>query len=219
MTEEKLPFYKGLAKAQKPAELSEEANRKHLEVKAAFRTSLEHARAAGIALAEAKRILGRRGKWGRWRARHFKGSAEAARGYVRIARNWDDPRLEKSRVEGFEPKTIDAFLKLIRNQKESTPKQKAAKDARAFVRRLFSERLAQVTDDEVLFFRDTFDYLWDRIYAVVQNGAPHPAMYLQLIRNRHLSSEEDAADALPEEGGSDGFWRGLTARYKKPSAT
>jgi hypothetical protein len=49
---------------------------------------VEHARLVGAALIQLKSRL-KHGKWFGWLKKHFKGSAESARLYMRIAKNWN----------------------------------------------------------------------------------------------------------------------------------
>lgn len=107
----------GKARVRELTKLADEANRHYHEAVAAWRRALEHARQAGAALLEAKRLLGHRRKWSRWRHANFDASAETSRVYMRVARHWDHPRVEQARNQGIEVASINTFLKLIRGQK------------------------------------------------------------------------------------------------------
>ncbi len=91
-------FYSGFDKDRKLRELAEQANQHLRESKMAWRGALEHAKQAGDALLEARRITGKYGKWGRWVRNNFDGSMETARVYMRIARNWNHPLVKKARL-------------------------------------------------------------------------------------------------------------------------
>ena len=60
------PRIVGMDLAVRLEELARTAHREHVAVLNGWRDVLEHARAAGEALDEAKRRLGHRSKWGRW---------------------------------------------------------------------------------------------------------------------------------------------------------
>lgn len=110
------PFYTGDDKVKKLAELASQANESHAQVGTTFRDMLGHAKTAGEALNEAKRILGHRRKWSRWRAANFTGSIRNARVYAQVARHWNHPDIKRARAAGLEPTSIQGFLNLLQGK-------------------------------------------------------------------------------------------------------
>lgn len=86
---------KGPQLKQRLQTLAEEAINHHRQVKEGWQGWLEHARQVGEAFLEAKRRLGHRSKWSKWRYYTFikEGimSKETICVYMRIAREWEDP--------------------------------------------------------------------------------------------------------------------------------
>ncbi len=90
-----LPFSPERLAGMTSPELAAVANGHHREYRGAMRKAIVyHARLAGEALRRVKERFRKlkclkNGIWARWRKKNFKGSAETARLYVRIAENWD----------------------------------------------------------------------------------------------------------------------------------
>ncbi len=106
-----------------PSELDDLAERIRREATAASTAAsraLEHARAAGQALLEAKLRLGH-GAFGPWCAQHVGLADTTVRGYMRIAGDWD--RLPQN-GNGVADLTVRGALRLL-----STPKAKRAEPA------------------------------------------------------------------------------------------
>jgi hypothetical protein len=159
----------GLAKATRLRSIADKANALHEEVTTAWRGALTHARECGELLNEAKRLLGGRGKWGRWVERKFNGRRRTARVYMRIARYWDDPRLKEALSNGMELKSIQAFLKFIRRDPVVSSRKKRAHDERQYLRKWLGDALKELKDDEVSIFADAIEYLWDTLYAQLKH--------------------------------------------------
>jgi len=172
-------FYTGSDKDNKLRELAEQANQHHREVKMAWRGALEHAKQAGDALLEARRITGRRGKWGRWVRSNFEASMETARIYQRIARNWNHPLVKKAKAAGITVDSIATFLKIIRGKKlpvvrvkqdelgpylEYSEKDKADM-ARRIIREQFAQRLRELQPDELFLLETEFEREWESLYG------------------------------------------------------
>ena len=89
----------------------------HTKAKANWRGWLDHARRAGDALLEAKRRLGHRTKWSKWRNRNFIESNIMSKStsvnYMKIARNWNDARLVEARQNGIKLDSIRAVLRVL----------------------------------------------------------------------------------------------------------
>lgn len=161
-------FYRGLEKLERLAQLAKEANMQHHQARMAWRGALEHARQAGEALDEAYRILGRRKKWGRWRRENFDGSAETARVYRRIAREWNHPRLVQARENGIELDSISTVLKVLRGKKlpdgTAKPADVVLDEKRMAIRRQFAAELRNLDGVEVSVFHNA---TWELLQSLL----------------------------------------------------
>ncbi|MEQ8694277.1 MAG: hypothetical protein RIC85_02995 [Gammaproteobacteria bacterium] len=161
-TRDGLPFYEGAAKDQKLRELEDTAISHHLGAINTWRNTLDHARQAGEALNEAKRILGRRGRWTKWLTKHFceaaLASKETARVYMRIAREWD--RVKDAWAEGITANSIAAVLRVLKNQKEAKPTQKEweTHEATKDLRKQFADKLKTLDHQELTILAEMFEY-------------------------------------------------------------
>lgn len=164
---------KGSKLAERLAQLANEANTHHRLFQEQWRGMLLHAKQAGEALIEAKRRLGHRKKWSLWRQNNFKGSAEKARVYARIRREWDDPRIQQARSDGIEINSIKKFLAVLKGYSNTRMNvEQKERTERYNVRRAFNVRLNELTSDELEVLAgdgsDTFDGLWDRLRATLR---------------------------------------------------
>lgn len=112
----------GLELGRRLSELAEDANRSHRAADGAWVSALRHANEAGKALEEAKKLTGGRGKWTKWLEKSYEGSKSSARVYMRIARHWDDPRIEQARTQGMRVDSISVMLELLKNNRTAKPK-------------------------------------------------------------------------------------------------
>jgi hypothetical protein len=146
------------------------------EVKAmeASREALEHARAAGAALQEAKERLGHRGKWSRWLRANFSGSWRVSRQYRQIHRWWDHPRIVKAREAG-QCNSIQQFLKAYRQ----LPARPSARTLR--VERIVARMRTWDADRELNFDR-YFDPLFEDIEAKLDNQAAYDNERAEVVR-------------------------------------
>lgn len=165
------------------AHLASEANSHHRSVEEHWQGMLLHAKQAGEALIEAKRRLGHRTKWSKWRYHNFRGSPETSRVYVRIARDWQDPRIQEARFAGVKIESIKTFLSVLkgepttRNIKEPTSDEQRLRAPRDRVQKEFNRRLSELTSYELEILTapdlETFNGLWDqlrsKLRALVQN--------------------------------------------------
>jgi len=154
------------ASKQQLKELSDTANSEHELADGCWKGYLDHAKRAGEALNEAKKILGKRGRWGRWRKHNFKGSEETARCYARIAREWNDRRLVNARAQGVTIDSIYSVLKILRNEpidlaKNWTPIERKVSQLREFIRREFTEYLKELDMFELEVFNDNVVDNWE----------------------------------------------------------
>lgn len=104
----------GVALVSRLNTLADSANKHHAKVQAHWKGLLDHARLAGEALIEAKRRLGHKTKWSKWRRDHFEGSKETACNYMRVAREWNDPRIQQATASGVTIDSINKFLQVLR---------------------------------------------------------------------------------------------------------
>ena len=96
-------------------EYAEQANENHRAVMEADASALQHARAAGEALLQAKRIGGH-GKWLTWLEENFDASPKTATEYMRLAREWD--KLEPLLQSDDSPSSIRGALQLLKRPVE-----------------------------------------------------------------------------------------------------
>lgn len=104
--------------AKRLDKLADMAGHHHSEVARHWTGWLDHAKEAGDALLEAKRRLGHRRKWSKWRNRNIINtmSKETACNYMRIAREWDDARLVHARASGVKLDSIRSVLRVLRGE-------------------------------------------------------------------------------------------------------
>src|SRR5262245_48799938 len=117
----------GDEKTKRLKELAESANSNHHRVEEHWKGFLDSARQAGIALLHAYAILGRGGKWRRWRSENFVESKEKCNQYIRVAKHWNDPRIVQARQE-CTINSVEGFLKVIRNSRQKDPKEQSDRD-------------------------------------------------------------------------------------------
>lgn len=179
------PKLTGPALVRRLKELAETANKGYREAEAHHRTInaawglwLEHARTAGDALLEAKRRLGHRVKWSRWRNRNFDGSKETSCHYIRVAREWDNPVVVEAREAGL-INSINAFNKLIRGQPLAAKKPQAKTERERGrlqnqILRLLAERLGKLDDTELhLLSRSNMRAvasMWERMHERLKDA-------------------------------------------------
>ena len=160
--------------------LAKIANRYHREANHAWYNALDYARASGRALVKARSFFPvRGGGWKKWIEDNFDASYETAKVYMRIARKWDDPRLEEARTSGINVNSIVKVLQILKYQKlrdsieeKFTEKEAKVDMARDYIRKMFAEKLRkEVSRSElmVLVEDDVFDYLWKKLYAGLRN--------------------------------------------------
>lgn len=150
------PPLKGVELAEKLESLEIAANVNHRKARMYCNSFLEHARLAGEALLEAKRRLGHKIKWSKWRAEHFEGSKRTSCDYMQIARYWDDERVVAAREAGFEINSVAKVLRIIRgqergpnNRKENLPICERRANLRKAVMRQFRKKVASLSDSEL----------------------------------------------------------------------
>jgi DNA-binding transcriptional MerR regulator len=168
----------GVALGSRLKTLADEANKHHAEVQARWKGLLDHAQLAGEALIEAKRRLGHRTKWSKWRRDHFEGSKETACHYMRVARHWDDPRIQQAKASGMTIDSINKFLQVLRGQahepRKDTESNSALREmemdfAREQLRKEFAEKLRKLDYQELKVLGEQFDRRsWQRLYKDLQ---------------------------------------------------
>lgn len=135
-------------------EWMEQANSQYREATTHFTVALLHAKRAGEALLKAKHRVPYK-RWGDFVGANFEGSRETARVYMRIARHWDDPRINEARRGGMTPGSIEGFLDILRNKPPKVSKpltaQQKATAIRQAIRKEFASRLK---DLEYTLFND-----------------------------------------------------------------
>ena len=157
------PKLTGAALGSRLKTLADEANKHHSEVRAHWMGMLDHARQAGEALIEAKRRLGHKSKWSKWRRERFEGSKETACNYMRVAREWNDPRIQQARADGVAIDSINKFLKFLRGDSpdddNKTPSKRELQiaEARDQLRQEFSARINKLDYLELKVLLENFE--------------------------------------------------------------
>jgi len=172
----------GDALAKHLNKLAETVTAEHRQAEEKWRGWINHARAAGEALIEAKRRLGHRTKWSEWRKRHFTIdgvttlSKETSCNYMRIAREWEDPRLREARANGIKLDSINKVLSILRGdslKKEPAPEKEQEAESRVpdegsvrqWLREQFAADLRSLTKEELQVFEVMYAEFWERLYA------------------------------------------------------
>ncbi|MBS0264486.1 MAG: hypothetical protein JSS02_21305 [Planctomycetes bacterium] len=194
------------ARKKRLEELAVEVIVNYGEAEAAMQKSLEHVRRAGEALCEAYEILGKTPEWTRWHEENFKGSKEKRQVYMRIARMWNDPRIEYARKRGISIVSIRMFQKVLDGvplideevdwdgeyvtEKKEDYARREGRDWAIQLNHLIADGLDQMTDHELHIFFLRFETLWGDLTALVET----------IVEER--SSRPDFKDALADECGS-----------------
>jgi hypothetical protein len=200
------------------AQLKARANRHHADVLAKLRGAIHHANESGKALIALKPLVGRHGNWTPWLEENFDGSPETARGYVRIARHWDDeiaPRLAAG-----EDLTLTKGLAILRVRPEREPVEwpppwlrdlgddelfyhKLVDDRRAALRRRLAQLANDLDDNLVLLLgqesRILFDTLGDCWGALTTLCAPLAAVFGPAHARYELGFRRLLAERLPDD--------------------
>jgi hypothetical protein len=152
----------------------EEANKEHVEAGTHQTSALLHAKKAGDALVEAKHRI-RYKEWGKFAANHFKGSRETRIVYMRIARKWEDPRIQGSRKGNMCPNSIKGFLDIVSSKRqprqETTSEQQQELNAmRHDMYKEFARQLPSLDKAELKVLHETwYRYLWPVLYDWVKH--------------------------------------------------
>lgn len=156
----------------------QEAEASHRTINTAWGLWLEHAKEAGEALLEAKRRLGHKLKWSRWRNDNFKGSKETSCQYMRVAREWENPVIVVAREAGL-INSINTFNKLLRGQPLTTKKPKAKTERerellQKNLLKLIDERLSRLDDTELLLLTRSdmraFKSIWEKMHERLKDA-------------------------------------------------
>jgi len=164
------------------ATLATKANDEHRACLAAANSALEHARAAGDFLVQAKAQC-QHGTWTTWLAHNFDASKRTAQAYMRVAKRW--PEIE-AKAQGSALLSVDKALELL-----GDPKPKKTVDGLPYFVAMFVDRGSLNGDHtrELLKLRDFFGVELTRQFGDV--------------RQSWVESEEDATVGIyqlrPEE--------------------
>lgn len=99
--------------------LASAINTEHRKAQECAQAAIDHAYEAGRLLVEAKATVPH-GDWGAWLAANFEGSERTARGYMRLANNWEAITAKRQSSADL---SIDGALQLL-----AAPKDKPAPD-------------------------------------------------------------------------------------------
>lgn len=153
----------GEARDKHLKELAQTANSNHFRAQEHWRGYLDCARQAGIALLHARKILGGRSKWSKWRRDNFEGSKETCNQYMRVAKFWDDPRIVEARKEAT-INSIEGFLKVIRNSRQKAPQEQGDRDWFCKdLKRKFGDIVRTLSEDARQVYHRHFDKIQDEL--------------------------------------------------------
>jgi hypothetical protein len=169
---------KDYERAKKLKTLAQQANIHHHQVNKAWLGALDHAYQSGSLLIQAKKIL-KHGQWANWLERHFEGSYETAKVYIRIAKEWDNPRLVAARENEESLNSIKAVLKMLRNPKtkklspehemfeelDRIEDEEEVEEVRKEAQKKLKTKLSGMHPLEILILREIWDDCWGRFYA------------------------------------------------------
>jgi len=152
--------------------LAKKANKYHEEAENHWKGMAENARKSGKALNKARYYgLWPRGKWKEWLIRNFDGSLETAKVYMRIAKKWEDPRLEEARKLGVTLDSINKILEVLSGKRNTdgtlNVKQSEVDYLRQGLREEFAKKLrTELTRDDIVIIGQNyvFDELWDKYF-------------------------------------------------------
>ena len=155
--------------------LAKEANRYHKRAVQHYIGFLISARKSGDALLQARYFgLWKRGIWKKWLEDNFDGSYETAKAYMRIAKRWDDPRLQEARRLGVTLDSINKVLQILsgRRNVDGTLNSKTTEvdSVREQMRKRFGELLQNLSEDELMVFNEDFDDYWEFLYHRIYNN-------------------------------------------------
>lgn len=181
------------------------ANESHRKVQKAWRGALVYARKSGEALNDVrwllqawKRSTGQRTGWKEWVKRNFEGSYETATVYIRIAKKWDDPRVQEARNNGILKTSIKGFLDFLNCCGKTNPNQlqmgesaKLQDMLRDGLRKGFAEALRELEKEELELLERSF---WDKWGKWRQEVYDATCCYLQY----------DLDEDIVQSGRSDG---------------
>jgi hypothetical protein len=180
-------------------ELVARANGHHSEAGNHQRLALFHAKEAGEALIKAKDKVPYK-RWGGFLRKEFYGSGENARNYMRIARNWDDPRIQEARLGKMTPPSIDGLLAIIRNRpdkaKQKPTKSKRASFSRQFILDRFAKYLNKLEPEELEVLSRGFRGAMAKLYKWLTEMAfieyEDDAAFISETYRRQIQRMEDA---------------------------
>jgi hypothetical protein len=169
----------GEDRTRRLAELAETANTNHLQAEEHWKGFLNFAQQAGIALLHARKILGGRSKWSKWRAKNFQGSKEKCNQYIRVAKHWNDPRIIQARWEAT-INSVEGFLNVIRNRRDKKNGEQSletpnkwkleSQEFRDNLRKWFAESLLKLELKELEVFSESFyELFWEVLYAALKD--------------------------------------------------
>ncbi len=103
--------------------LASAINTEHRKAQECAQAAIDHAYEAGRLLVEAKATVPH-GEWGAWLAANFEGSDRTARGYMRLANNWEAIAAKRQSSADL---SIDGALQLLAAPKDKPDEEPAAR--------------------------------------------------------------------------------------------
>lgn len=100
-------------KEQRLAELQVQITQLHINVRGAFETTLEMAKAAGDLLREARAWCSSRAEFELWCSFNIGRGIRSCYYYMTISEHWNNPELEAAKKAGFNPDTIRKFVAVV----------------------------------------------------------------------------------------------------------
>lgn len=139
--------------------------------------AIEFARAAGDALLEAKRRMGHRSKWSKWRydelIKHGYMSRETTYAYMKVAREWSNPAIQKRLAAGEPIRSIREFNRILKQKSPidyECPPRDEEKARQTIIRKQFGALLSRLSSNEwqVIADSEALEQLWDSFRAAMQ---------------------------------------------------
>jgi len=175
--EEELDFLRGKKLKERLAYLREQIGVEHGNLLNSWRDTLQRAKLLGDYLREAKKRLGPRSKWGRWKretASQYGVSPRVMSQWMQISKHWEDPRIIALCNKGAEITTIQGFLNVLRGKhpkpaSERSEYQIRDDDNRREFTKATKEFMRTLSPTELQALCDAQNSLIEKLYAELKS--------------------------------------------------
>jgi hypothetical protein len=170
------------------------ANKHYHEARRHWQGLAENARKCGQALIQARYFgLWKRGDWKKWLRDNFDGSYETAKVYIRIAKKWDDPRLQEARRQGVTLDSISSILEVLSGKRRpdgSLDVEPGGLDSLlSDIMKMFADAVGRLCKEELTALREAFDEYWELLYRRLYHDV---CMTLDFGLNEYLLELHDS---------------------------